>query len=184
MRGFASLVAVGLLAATPAVAQEKTPGGGIVYGEQLGVAVSAPMGWVYDTGAGAGQGLHAVMYPKGSSWSASSRVMYVNVVRLPEGQTPAAFIADDVARFKKEAADLSVGTADPIALAVGGVAAEVRLFSSDAGTTHEAVAYAAKGSSVAIYVLSCKTRKDLETTLPAFRNLVANSYLVEMVPVK
>ncbi len=182
MRGIASVVAVGLLVASPAAAQEKVPGGGIVYGEQVGAAVSAPKGWVYDPTAGSGQGLRAVMYPEGSTWKDSNRVMYVNVVRLKEGQKPAAFIADDDARFKKESPDLTVGTGEPIVQAIGGVRAEVRLYTTEAAHTFEAVAYASKGSSIAIYVLSCKTKKDLEATMQAFRDVVANSYLVEMAP--
>ena len=184
MRRIASVVAAGALMAIPAAAQEKVPGGGIVYGEQAGAIVSAPRGWVYDPTAGSGQGLRAVMYPEGSTWKDSTRVMYVNVVRLKEGQAAAAFIADDDARFKKESPDLTIGTGEPIVQAVGGVRAEMRLYTTDATPTYEAVAYASTGSSVAIYVLSCKTKRDFETTLPVFREVVANSYLVKEVPAK
>jgi hypothetical protein len=149
MRGIASVVAVGVLMASPAATQEKVPGGGIVYGEEIGAAVSAPKGWVYDPTAGSGQGLRAVMYPEGSTWKDSTRVMYVNVVRLKEGQKPAAFIADDDARSKKESPDLTVDTGEPIAQAVGGVRAAVRLYTTEATPTYEAVAYASKGSSLA-----------------------------------
>ncbi|TMA74676.1 MAG: hypothetical protein E6J72_18580, partial [Deltaproteobacteria bacterium] len=103
------------LAADAPTPQFKVPdGGGIVYGDELGVGISAPKGWVFDSQSGVAQGMHAVMYPEGRSWAEASEVMYVNVSRAESGQTLASFISSDVARFKENTPKLAVETGDPI----------------------------------------------------------------------
>ena len=169
------------LAADAPTPQFKVPdGGGIVYGDELGVGISAPKGWVFDSQSGVAQGMHAVMYPEGRSWAEASEVMYVNVSRAESGQTLASFISSDVARFKENTPKLAVETGDPIEIR-GGTKAEVRLYTGDAWGNHEAVAYVAHGSSVAIYVLSCRNKEGFLKSRPAFRQMVANSFLVNMV---
>ncbi len=49
--------------------------GGIVYGENFWFIVKAPDGWVLDNNSGINQGLHAVFYPRGSSWDTATTVM-------------------------------------------------------------------------------------------------------------
>ena len=180
------LVIAGVLATAFLFGQEeaspfKVPeGGGIVYGDELGVGVAAPAGWVFDAESGVNQGLHAVMYPLGSSWSDAKEIMYVNVGRMEAGQTLDSFIAADIARFRAQAPDLVVKTADSIEVR-SGPRAEVRLYSGDAWGNSEAVAYAALGSSVAIYVLSCRTSDGFSRSLPAFKEMIARSFLAAMV---
>jgi len=163
-----------------AVAQAQTPaGGGIVYGDELGVGVSAPSGWVFDSKSGVSQGLHAVMYPVGSSWSDATEVMYVSIAKLDEGATLEAFIDGDIARFREQSASLLVKVPDPIEIS-GGRSAQVRHFSGDAWGNHESIAYATHGSSVAIYVLSCRTLEGFNRSLPAFNQMVSKSFLATM----
>jgi hypothetical protein len=180
------LIAI-LLLSFPALAQDVSPsqfkvpeGGGIVYGDELGVAAGAPRGWVFDAESGVSQGLHAVMYPQGSTWAKATEVMYVNIARLAPGDTVSEFIAGDVASFKKKSPKLAVELGEPVQM-VGGTKAEVRVYSSDAWGNHEAVAYVTQGTSVAIFVLSCRTVDGFTKSLPAFREMVANSFLAKMV---
>jgi len=180
MRLTALILVISLAGAAQAVPQCKTPeGAGIVYGSELGVGIGAPKGWIFDSESAVSQGLYAVMYPEGSSWADAREVMYVNVARLDEGQTVESFISEDVASFREKAPDLVVKVAEPIAIA-SGANAEVRHFSGDSWGNHEAVAYIASGSSVAIYVLSCRSKGGFEKSLPAFQEMVGNSFLAAM----
>jgi len=165
------------LGSAPAFAQEEG-GGGIVYGSEIGVLVSAPEGWIFDSKSGVSQGLYAVMYPKGSTWSNSNAMMYVNIV-ISNDSSLDTFIAGDVEVFKKNSPKIVVEKAKPISL-TGGLSAEVRLYSGDQWGNYECVAYASKGKSVAIYVLSSRSKEDFKKSLDAFRAMVAKSVLMNV----
>jgi hypothetical protein len=168
------------LAQTAPTSQFKVPeGGGIVYGDELGVGVGAPAGWIFDAESGVSQGLHAVMYPQGSSWARATSVMYINVVKVGPKEALSDFIAGDVETFKGRFQDLRVEVGESIKL-LGGPEAEVRHYSGDAWGNREAVAYAMQGGSVAIFVLSCRSAADFTASLPAFQQMVAKSFLVAM----
>jgi hypothetical protein len=175
-----TLVAACALVAPIASAQPRSPGiGGIVYGDGMGVGVSAPSGWVFDAESGVAQGLHAVMYPQGSKWADAIEVMYANVAAVEPGSTLQHFIDGDVASFREKAPGLVVESRDPLRI-TGGKAAQVRYFSGDAWGNFEAIAYAMQGSNVAIYVLSCRKREGFARSLPAFKEMVEGSFLVNM----
>ena len=168
------------LALMASIAYSQIPeGGGIVYGDELGVGVAAPAGWVFDSASGANQGLHAVMYPEGSTWSDATEVMYVNVARLDDDQSLEGFIDQAIAGLRNQSPELSVEAIDPIKMPAGEVA-QVRLYSGDRWGNSEAVAYAEKDGSVAIYVLSCRTQSGFEKSLPEFKEMVGSSFLARM----
>src|SRR5262249_15025997 len=144
------------------------------------VVVTAPEGWVFDSTSGVDQGLHAVMYRKGSSWEKASEVMYLNFGRLKAGQSLDDFIAGDIADQERESPELAADRSEPIAL-VGGAKAELRIFTGDKWKNHEAVAYVAQDSGVAIFVLSCRTEDGFSTSLAAFKDLVRSSALMRVV---
>lgn len=169
---------LGMAATVPASAAD---GGGIVYGHGVSVGIAAPNGWVFDSQSGVAQGLHAVIYPAGSSWSAAPAVMYVNLAPLGSGETLDSFIAGDMASFKARAAALTVATAAPIALKDGKLA-QVRHFAGGASAPVEAIAYTSLGSTVVIYVLSCRDQEAFVRSRPAFDALVSDSFLARMAP--
>lgn len=149
---------------------------GIVYGGKLGVIVSAPEGWVLDNKSGVSQGVHAVLYPQGSSWRNAPEVMYVNVSEMGPGKTLDAFVAADIARFKKEFSGLHVEELAPIVIR-NGTEALVRTYSGGGYANFESVAYAQKGTSAVTYVLTCRNRQGYEKALAPFREMVAGSHL-------
>jgi hypothetical protein len=53
--------------------------GGIVYSPKAAFNISAPEGWVLDNESGVSQGMPCVLYPKGSSWSDASTIMYAKI---------------------------------------------------------------------------------------------------------
>ncbi len=160
----------------PMVSAQDLEGGGIVYGSEIGALVSAPKGWIFDSQSGVSQGLHAVMYPAGSAWANAKVMMYVSFAKNNDG-TLEAFITGDVEQFKKNSPNITAEKADPIAMK-GSASAEVRLFSGDKWGNYECVAYVSKDKSVAIYVLSAKTKEDMLKNLDAFRTMVEKSALM------
>ena len=159
-------------------AQAKEPGGGgIVYGDNLAVITGAPDGWVLDNESGVNQGVHAVFYPTGSSWAKAPEVMYINIALL-NGKSLDAFMATDEEAFRKNSATLKTQKLPPIKLS-SGETAEVRLFTGDMHGNYECIAYASKFDSVAMYVLSCRSKEGFEKALPAFRSLVTQSMLAK-----
>jgi hypothetical protein len=154
-------------------------GGGIVYGNKIGIGVSAPKGWIFDKKSGVNQGLHGVMYPEGSSWETSNQMMYVNIGKMKPSETLENFIQGDIESFVKNSSKLKVEKMNSLTMQ-GGIKAEVRQFTGDKWNNYERIAYAQKGSSVAIYVLSSRTKIDYEKSISAFEEMVTKSFLVVM----
>ncbi len=177
-----SLILVLLLLCISASAQKKDETNqdsntGIIYGKNHAYALTAPKGWVLDNKNGVKQGLHAVFYPRGSSWSDGVAVMYANVWQKESAtQTVQDIIDSDIQKFKENVPDLKVENAEAIELEKDKTAT-VKYFTSDAnGQNFEAIAYINEEKLVVLIVLTSRTKKDFEKSLPAFRELVG-SYL-------
>lgn len=154
-------------------------GGGIVIGSEFGIAVSAPTGWIFDSTSGISQGLQKVMYPEGSTWADSRQMMYVNTGIMEPGETLQKFIQADIETFIKNSPDIKVEKMKNLTIQ-GGIKAEVREFTGEKWGNFERIAYVQKGSGVAMYVLSSKTRNDYEKSIDAFEKMVTNSFLMNM----
>ena len=76
------LASIALLLLCQASSGQEKYRGGIVYGPKAAFNISAPEGWVLDNEAGAEQGLPCVLYPKGSSWSDASTIMYAKIASM------------------------------------------------------------------------------------------------------
>lgn len=149
---------------------------GIIYGKNHVYTLTAPKGWVLDNKSGVSQGLYAVFYPQNSSWKDGVSVMYANVwEKQNTNQTVKDAIANDIAEFKKNSPDLKVEDAKAIELGKGKTAT-VRYFSNDTNSNSEAVAYIEEEKVVVLIILTSRTKKDFESSLPAFQELVG-SYL-------
>lgn len=148
---------------------------GIIYGDNHAFIVEPPEGWVLDSQSGVSQGLYAVFYPLGLSWSTSNAVMYVNTAAREGSQSVSSFIDEDVARFKKDSPDIQVERGKPITTG-DGKTAEVRYFSNDQRGNSEAVAYVPEDTIFALIVLTARTRDAFDSARPAFNKLV-KSYI-------
>jgi hypothetical protein len=127
---------------------------------------------VLDNRSGNPQGLCAVFYPVGSSWSDSDVVMYANTAKKVEGQqTVAELMAYDVEQFKRRAPGLAV-TALPELKTGDDKQATVRRFQGDEHGNHEAVAYIDEKNTIVMLVLSARTKERFTEALPAFEKLV------------
>jgi hypothetical protein len=164
-----------MLVQAPLATEKEFGGGGIVYGEGYAFLLEAPKGWVLDTRSGVPDGLQAVFYPRGSSWSNSPTVMYAAWAnKKKEGVTTLQQIIDkDVVRFKKDDPAMVITEGRPLKTGDGKTAL-VRLFKGDQGGNFEAVAYVDEKAGVAVLVLTCRKQTAFNKALPAFEKLVSS----------
>jgi hypothetical protein len=186
----ATLVVLGLFSGAYAGEKKEKPSQkeeelnqGLIYGEDHSFWLSAPKGWVLDNQAGVSQGLHAVFYPKGSTWATATTVMYANVAHKGKKgeETLQAVMDGDAARFRERAPQLVVKRAKDLTTR-DEKKAVVRYFSGDAWGSFEAVAYLDEKKVIVILVMTSKTRKGFEASLPVFAELVGSyAFMTENV---
>lgn len=147
-------------------------GAALIFGERHALTVRAPERWVLDTRSGSAQGLQAVFYPQGESWSRSPAVMYCQVVmRSSEIGDAGAMIRHDEQRYRGSSPTAVVAEGDSIALGTG-MRIPTRTFSGGAAGTFEQVAYIEARTVVVLMVLSCRNRAALDSSRQAFAQLV------------
>ncbi len=157
---------------------------GIIYGKNYSFTLTAPRGWVLDDSSGRGQGVQAVFYPKDSSWKNGAAVMYASVYQKidPNKESVQTVIANDIAEYKKNSAELKVVDAEPVLTRTDARSkdkkATVKYFTGDRNANAEAVAYVDEGKVVVMLVLSARSQKDFDSSLPAFKDLVGSYFFL------
>jgi hypothetical protein len=126
---------------------------GILYGPGYAFVLAAPEGWVLDDVSGRKEGLPAVIYKRGDSWSRATTVMYASPVRKSKGETVASIIAADVRRFREGNPGIVVEDGPPAAV-TGGRMLPVKVFRGTKAGDSEVVVYADQSSCVVMIVLS------------------------------
>lgn len=127
--------------------------GGILSGPGYAFILVAPEGWVLDDVSGRKEGLPAVFYKRGDSWSRAKVVMYANPVLKSKGETADSIIATDVSRFRKGNPGIVVEDGAPVAV-MGGRKLPVKVFRGTKDGDTEVVAYADESSCVVMLVLT------------------------------
>ena len=169
------LLVIFLLSTGLVWADRNDGGAGVVYGPGHAYWISAPLSWIFDNESGVGQGLHAVIYPKGSDWGQSPVVLYSSATAKGLGQTVHDIIKDDLAKFREH--NPAVHMVEMAALTTkDGRQAEVREFTGDQWNNHEMVAYVDTPQVVCEIVMSARTDSAFQQGLPCFRHVV-NSFL-------
>lgn len=159
-------------------------GSGIFYGEGHSYALSAPSGWVLDTQAGSSQGLVAVFYPRGSSWSDSPVVMYSRIVKR-DGRSLEKVIRADIDYMKEASPEIKESKKDPIPYGSQSKLAQLRYLSADKNGNVEAVAYMEEPDWVVFCVLSARNQEQFEKAVPALKELVSSyHYLTNQVQIQ
>ena len=158
---------------------------GIVYGDGFSYFLTAPQGWVLDNTAGVDLGLHAVFYPRGSTWAASPAVMYANTVeRDTVSQSLEAFIADVVRKTRAEAPTIRVRKM-PALTTRDGKRAEIRVFTGDKRGNCDRIAFIPEGNIFVMVTLTSKTPGAYSQSTSAFDALVSSyQFFTEDVTVK
>ena len=150
-------------------------GFGIVYGADHAFSLKAPKGWMLDNESGVNQGVHAVFYPKGSSWKDSVVVAYARA----RAKTDKIVTADDAAKFVVEDFHANgspnyQGKRIKTIKCDSGNEAVIYYFSGDQWGNSEAVAYYVETRTINFVTLTSRDRDAFENALPAFEQLAAS----------
>lgn len=150
--GIALIVATLVLAAPLQAAREPNGNAGILSGPGYAFILAAPEGWILDDVSGKKEGLPAVFYKRGDSWSRAKVVMYANPVRKSKGETIDTIIAADVHRFRVK--NPGIGVEDGTPAVAGSRKLPVKVFRGTKAGDNEIVAYADESTCVVMIVLS------------------------------
>jgi hypothetical protein len=142
--------------------------------------VTAPQGWVLDGRAGREDGLDAVLYPAGSTWTAARVVMYALVVPAQGLPSLDRFIGANLAQARHRSPGLSVARPGDLALA-DGRCARVRALAGDAKGNHELIAFIGEPGAVVMLVLTTRDAAQFSRSRDAFTSLVASYQPVAVV---
>jgi surface antigen len=151
---------------------------GVIFGPGHAFSLDAPDQWVLDNESGSAQGLQAVFYPVGKSWTNAPVVIYANVIlkKNPRTENARTVAARDIADFRKKSPTLKVTDAAPLPTGdqVAGhpKRAIVKYFSGDDFGNSEAVAYIDESKVVVMLVLSSRKETNFQPALPTFAQLV------------
>lgn len=170
------------------VIDQLAPRSGLIYGPGHAFFINEPAGWLLDNKTGVHQGLHAVLYPAGSSWKDAPAAMYVRTDVRAQGDSLEAYVSRDVdhicakdptVRVSIEARIPGVGPSVELS---GRRVAQVRHF---AGRTFDTVAYIEENAVFVVLVLTSRDQQSHDTALPAFRELVESyAFSSENVQIK
>jgi hypothetical protein len=162
--------------------QNTTAGGGtaIVYAEGGAFLVEAPKGWITDRETGRRLGICCVWYPEGSTWDDAETVMYPNIATKRPGQeTLNKFMDSDLADFREHNPELTYEVGDDIPLRDNRIA-KLRFFHNVNHDASEAVAYIDEEKIIAFIVMSSKTQKGLDESIPVLRQILQSYAFVHM----
>src|ERR1700749_3654089 len=107
-------IRVGVLlacATTAAVAEPKTNGAALIFGDGIAFTLGAPAGWVLDDAAARDQGIDAVFYPKGEQFDQTPAFAYARTIAKQPHQTAAQLIDQAIATMRHAAPKLVVDPA-------------------------------------------------------------------------
>ncbi len=179
MRRLFLLIAIVIVLTSPVLAQQATGAklqsgdSCLMYGKDHLFAIKAPTGWKVDAATGQKLGLHAVMYPEGSSWRDATATMYTNFVhKESDAPTIEKIVANDIAGYKRDSPSVVIADAESLSLGTGKERVIVKSFRGDKGNNFEEVAYIDESKVVIMIVLSARTEKDFLSALPLFREMV------------
>jgi hypothetical protein len=152
-------------------------GSGIVYGEDHVFKLTAPSGWVLDNESAVRQGVHAVLYPKGSTWKDSVVVAYARsrpkTDKIRTAEDAANFVVDD---FRANGSPNYRCERMKTIKTASGLEAVIYNFSGDQWGNTEAAAYFVEAKTINFVILNSRDRKAFADALPAFEQL-ARSYV-------
>ncbi len=154
--------------------------GVVVLGEGFSLMIKAPQGWVPDTKVDAGSGISAVLYPEGSSWQDAASVMYVRTKKTRESLD--SLVKNDVAEFRADCPGIQIQTEKSPVKANYPLQMKRFTCTSGAAPNSELVAYLDVGKQIiVIWVVSSRTEAQLNSTRPAFEQVLKNFKMWDVV---
>ena len=158
---------------------------GTFYAKSQAFMICAPKGWKLDDRVLNDEGIYAVFYPAGSSWTKAMEagsVMYVHPSPRGTGQDPLSeFMKEDAERTAKQAPSVKVKELERITTADGD--ARVQQFEHSANDRFEAVAYLDSPETLIVFAITSKDQMSFRRDYPAFADLVGSyRFLTAQVP--
>jgi hypothetical protein len=151
-------------------AHDRGGGGAILYSEGGAFMIAAPKGWSLDREVGQRLGTCCVFYPESSTWDDAETVIYPNIVsKGPGQQTLHELMASDLNDFRDHNPKMSFEDGEEIPLKNRRIA-KVRYFYNVNQGSSEAVAYVDEEKIIALVVVSSKTKKGLNESIPLLRS--------------
>jgi hypothetical protein len=121
----------------------------LMYGPDHLFAIKAPLDWAVDIATAQQLGLHAVMYPRGSSWREAPATMYTNFIHKDKNlPSLEKIIANDIDSYRKESPNIVIEDGEKLPIADGKEQIAVKRFHGDRGGNYEAVATLTKVRSL------------------------------------
>lgn len=150
----------------------------MVYSQGGGFMIGSPKGWTVDHKTGQQHGVCCVYYPEDSTWDNAETVMYPNIAKKGPGQrTLKEFMAADLADFRDHNPEMTYETVEDIHLRNNRIA-KLRLFYNVNQGSSEAVAYIDEDKVIALFVVSSKSKKALNDSIPILRSVLQSySYM-------
>jgi hypothetical protein len=153
-------------------AQPQSGGAAIVYSDGGAFLIEGPKGWTTDQEVGQRLGTCCVYYPAGATWDNAETVMYPNIATKGPGQkTLKEFMDYDLADFREHNPEMIYEDAEAIPLK-NKRTANFRYFHNVNGGCSEAVAYVDEEKIIALVVVSSKTTRGLNETIPLLRSVL------------
>lgn len=144
----------------------------LMYRDGSGFFIDVPKGWVIDQEAGKRGGTCCVYYPQGSTFNDADTIMYPNIATKREGQrTLDEFMKSDLSRFLEHEPAMKYENAQDILLQNKRIA-KIRLFHGVNRGSSEAVAYIDEEKIVALFVMSSRSERAFNESMPLFRSAV------------
>ncbi len=172
MKTICCLLTTLVLLTRPSAADVIPEGAGIIYGSDHVFALKAPKEWVLDNGSAVKQGLHAVFYPKDSTWKDSKVVAYARATPIDKKTKSAKDVVDRVlADFHANGSPNYKATKDKSIKLEGGKTGTIYKFSGDKWGNHEAVCYFKEEKTINFVVLSSRDKKAFDDAWKAFQQL-------------
>jgi hypothetical protein len=156
----------------------------VLHAEGGSFLIDGPKDWITDRKAGHRLGVCCVYYPKGS-WDTAETIMYPNIVTKGPGKRTLRELMDsDLAKFRADNPGMSYVDGEDIRLKNDRIA-KMRYFHGVNNGSLEAVAYIDEKKIIALVVVSSKTEKGLNDSIPLLRAVLQTYvYGVEAAGVK
>jgi hypothetical protein len=184
MKNLFSLLLFALLTGQ-CLAQDSTRTG-LLYGHNNAYYLTAPLGWVMDNENGKEEGLTAVFYPQGSTWTEAETVMYTTFTNFDstKNETVKDVIKSDSVNFKLHAPQLKIRKLDPVKIGKHKQAL-IYSYSGEAEGYYEEVAYIAEKKGTVMIILSSKNKNGCVNNHKSFESLIRSyRFLTDQVNIK
>jgi hypothetical protein len=146
---------------------------GKAFGANHAYQLTAPRGWIADDKAAKAQGVPVVFYPKGSSWSKSSAVIYTRPINRDDQIKIAQDVVNNTVQdFHRNGSPGYKATFKQNLSLGNGRVAKIYFFEGDRYGNLEAAAYLEEAQTINFIVFNARNQEAFKANLSAFMAIV------------